>query len=175
VRASAKDKQQRERLCRYLLRPPLSNDRLSRLPDGRYSLRLKKPWSDGTVAQISSGEELLARLVVLVPPPKVHTVRYYGVFAPRSRLRRLIVPETAPTADRAERRHAGGKDGPSSRDSAQARRRRMSWASLLRLVFDYVIDYSSPWRSARTGSRYASLSPAARARAGSRRPARSVG
>jgi len=135
VRAAAKDKQQRERLCRYLLRPPLSNDRLSRLADGRYSVRLKKPWSDGTTHVVLSGAELLGRLAVLVPPPKVHTTRYFGCFAPRSALRRLVVPAPPKETDNLA---LGDSHGPCS-DEGCSRRRRMSWASLLRKVFELEV------------------------------------
>jgi hypothetical protein len=34
-------------LCKYILRPPLANDRLKILDDGDVRLELKKPWSDG--------------------------------------------------------------------------------------------------------------------------------
>ncbi len=37
-----------QRVMRYCLRPPLSHQRLERLPDGRIRLALKPPWSDGT-------------------------------------------------------------------------------------------------------------------------------
>jgi hypothetical protein len=34
-------------LCKYILRPPLANDRLKILDDGVVRLEFKKPWSDG--------------------------------------------------------------------------------------------------------------------------------
>ncbi len=39
-----------------------------------------------------SPERFLARLCALVPPPGAHTVRYYGVLAPRHALRARIIP-----------------------------------------------------------------------------------
>jgi hypothetical protein len=70
---------------------------------------------------------LLGRLAVLIPPPRVHTVRYYGVFAPRSKLRRLVVPARAVAA----------ADGAESLAAAGAARchRCTSWAQLLARVF----------------------------------------
>ncbi len=47
TRVATNDKAGRERLCRYILRPPLANDRLSLLPNGNARLELKRPWSDG--------------------------------------------------------------------------------------------------------------------------------
>jgi hypothetical protein len=48
VRVAADDRKGRERLARYMTRPPLSHERLEKLPDGRYRIRSKKPWRDGT-------------------------------------------------------------------------------------------------------------------------------
>jgi len=48
ARASAADRKGRERLCGYLLRPPLSNDRLTRTVGGQYRIALKRIWDDGT-------------------------------------------------------------------------------------------------------------------------------
>jgi hypothetical protein len=45
-----------ERLCRYLLRPPLAQARLSRLPDGRVVCTLRHPWHDGTRHLIFTGK-----------------------------------------------------------------------------------------------------------------------
>ena len=61
-RAAASDKTRREMMCRYLLRPPLSNERLTRLSDGRYEVRLKSPWKDGTTSVVLEGTELVGRL-----------------------------------------------------------------------------------------------------------------
>ena len=44
---AANDKQGRVTLCKYILRPPLANDRLKILDDGVVRLEFKKPWSDG--------------------------------------------------------------------------------------------------------------------------------
>jgi hypothetical protein len=47
TRVAANDKQGRLTLCKYILRPPLANDRLNILDDGNVRLEFKKPWSDG--------------------------------------------------------------------------------------------------------------------------------
>jgi hypothetical protein len=62
--------QPRARLLRYVLRPPLSQDRIASLPDHRVRLTLKRPWSDGTYALDMDALALLARLASAVPPPK---------------------------------------------------------------------------------------------------------
>jgi hypothetical protein len=69
-----------ERMARYLARPPIATDRLSRLDDGRLELQLKRPWRDGTTAFVLTPHELIERLVALVPRPRAHLTRYFGVF-----------------------------------------------------------------------------------------------
>jgi len=130
VRASAADKKARERLCGYLLRPPLSKDRLTRTTDGKFRVALKRVWDDGTAAIVLTGEELLARLAVLVPPPRFHTVRYFGLFAPRAKWRRLIVPGSPPASG------ATAPDGHDHYACEHGNRYRLTWAQALAKVFE---------------------------------------
>ena len=88
----ANDKPGRVTLCRYILRPPLANDRLHILPDGAVRLDFKKPWSDGTTSVELAPLALIARLAALVPPPKRHLVRYFGVLSSHSSLGDQVVP-----------------------------------------------------------------------------------
>ena len=67
TRLHAGDRDGLERMARYLARPPIATDRLSRLDDGRLELRLKRPWRDGTTAFVYTPHELLERLVAIVP------------------------------------------------------------------------------------------------------------
>jgi len=86
------DRPRIERLCRYAARPPLAQDRLQELPDGRLRLQLKKSWADGTTAFVFEPLDFIARLVAAIPPPRFHLTRFHGVLAPHSTLRPLIVP-----------------------------------------------------------------------------------
>jgi hypothetical protein len=54
TKVAANDKPGRETLCRYILRPPLANDRLHILPDGVVRLDFKKPWSDDYASHCTS-------------------------------------------------------------------------------------------------------------------------
>jgi len=128
ARAAASDRKARERLCKYLLRPPLSNDRLTRGADGQYRIALKRIWDDGTAAIVVTGQELLARLALLVPPPRVHTTKYFGAWAPRSKLRRLVVPCSPEPSTPA---HVDG-----CRSSQRHNRYRLSWAQALAKSFE---------------------------------------
>jgi hypothetical protein len=96
VAVPARDRRRLERLCRYVARPPLANDRLEPRPDGRVALRLKTRWRDGTTHILMERHELLERLVPLIPPPRAHQVRYHGVLAPCASARDRIVPGPRP-------------------------------------------------------------------------------
>ncbi len=80
-----------ERLCRYLLRSPVAEDRLSFAPDGSVLLRLKTPWRDGTSPLALQPLELLEKLAALTPRPYVNLIVYHGVLAPNAKWRREVV------------------------------------------------------------------------------------
>jgi hypothetical protein len=129
TRVAANDREGLERMARYLARPPIASDRLTRLDDGRLELQLKRPWRDGTTAFVFTPHELIERLVALVPRPRAHLTRYFGVFAPAFAARAGIVPAIVPAAPRLP----AGSDGGVAR--AQPRRRRFPWASMIWRVF----------------------------------------
>ena len=83
----ADDRAGLERLCRYLLRPPLAQERLARLADGRVVSTLAHPWHDGTRHLIFTPHEFLERLAAITPRPHINLVLYHGVLAPRARWR----------------------------------------------------------------------------------------
>jgi ribosomal protein S27AE len=95
VAVPARDRRRLERLCRYVARPPLSNERLEEHPDGRLALRLKTRWRDGTSHILMERSELIDRLVPLIPPPRAHQLRYHGILAPCASQRDRVVPAGA--------------------------------------------------------------------------------
>ncbi|WP_428142312.1 transposase [Bradyrhizobium sp.] len=48
VRCAAHQRKELERLCRYITRPAIANERLKRDGAGNVVLQLKSPWRDGT-------------------------------------------------------------------------------------------------------------------------------
>ena len=130
VRVFAHDRKGLERLCRYLLRPPFSRERLTRRPDGNVQLRLKRAFRCGTTHMVFEPLDFLSKLAALVPPPRAHLVRYSGVFAPNAKLRPLVVPQ--PQDDVQPCCH----DGEGEKDSASLFSRRASWAQLMARVFE---------------------------------------
>jgi len=141
VYVPSRDRLRLERLLRYAARGPISNERLSLLPDGRLRYKLKRRWNDGTTAVIYEPMELMERLAALVPPPRFNIIRYYGVLAPASSLRPTIVPEDKSDIAPA---HPGcsAKTEISTTEEAETKPRRgkkpknYSWAQLLKRVFE---------------------------------------
>jgi hypothetical protein len=77
--AGALDLAGRERLCKYVLRPAVAQERITHGPDGLVRIALKRAFADGTVAIDLDPLSLLSRLAAAVPPPRLHTVRYAGL------------------------------------------------------------------------------------------------
>ena len=62
------------------------------LSNGHVRYELKTPYRDGTTHVIFEPMDFIARLVALVPKPRVNLTRFHGVFAPNSRLRKQVTP-----------------------------------------------------------------------------------
>ena len=92
----------REARVRYVLRPPIAQERVVQGPDGLVRIVLKKRLSDGTLAVDMGPLSLLMRLCAAVPAPRCHTVRYAGVLAAASKVRPKIVPHAAKPANDVE-------------------------------------------------------------------------
>jgi hypothetical protein len=123
VAVAAGQREKLERLCRYLLRPALSHQRLELLEHGHVRLQLKTAWNDGTTHLQFTAWELMERLAALIPRPRANLVRYHGVWAPNSKWRSAVVgprEEAAAT----ESKPASGK------------RHWIAWSDLLRRVFE---------------------------------------
>jgi len=65
-----------ERICTYISRPAVADDRLDLLDDGRVALRLKRPFADGTSYLLFAPLDSLSRLAALVPRPHVNERLY---------------------------------------------------------------------------------------------------
>ena len=90
MRIEAADRAGRERLLRYCARPPFALDRLRELDPERLVYDPSKRGPGGTGPQILMPLQLLDRLAALVPPPRIHRHRYFGVLAPNSPLRTAV-------------------------------------------------------------------------------------
>jgi len=114
----ANDRQGLERLARYGARGPVAESRLKSLADGRYEYTPKKGVSFTVTAQ-----QLVRRLVSLVPPAKTHLTSFHGVYAPHAALRPVVMapPPPAPV--------------PSPKQKKRRATRRLDWAALHQHTF----------------------------------------
>jgi hypothetical protein len=123
-------------LCRYALRPPLAQERLHRTSDGEIWLTLRHRWADGTTHLRFEPLELLERLAVLTPRPRVNLILYYGILAPRAAWRGALVPATSRGVE-----VSGGEASPrveADGDPSGAKPSRAGayqWAELMRRTF----------------------------------------
>jgi uncharacterized protein YbaR (Trm112 family) len=127
VRMRAGDRKGVEQLCKYVLRPPFSGERLELLEDGRVLYGFRRPRADGTSHLILKPVEFVEKLAALVAPPRAHLVRYHGVLGPHARVRERIVREEAE-----EECGHGEREAEGARARRRRRRKRKDWATVMR-------------------------------------------
>jgi hypothetical protein len=103
VRIEAHDRAALERLLRYCARPPFAMERLRKEGAAlvyRCAKQRSEPTSDKRGAKADeltlTPLELIDRIAALVPPPRTHRHRYFGVLAPNSPLRAAITALATP-------------------------------------------------------------------------------
>ena len=133
VFANADEPEKLERLCRYISRPAISEQRLSMTDHGKVRYELKTPYRDGTTHVFFEPLDFIGKLVALIPPPRLNLTRFYGVFAPNSNLRAQI---TASQRGKNSPKIVNQKDGQSDKPYHA---RAMSWAQRLKRVFNIDI------------------------------------
>ena len=136
VRLHENDRQGIERLCRYGARGPLTLGRLTRDDDDRVRYAMKRTVR-GRDELVMTGKELTKKLAVLVPPPRVHLVRFHGLFAPNAKLRAKVVPggKKMPRPCTASRKSAKSPEAEKERRPPKDGTCRIDWAALLRRIF----------------------------------------
>ncbi|BAO83844.1 hypothetical protein SMCB_1616 [Serpentinimonas maccroryi] len=126
-------------MCRYITRPALSDERVQLNTVGQVELKLKTPWRDGTTHLVMSPLEFMQRLAALVPRPRLHLIRFHGVLAPNAKLRPLVVPPGPEVQEQQATKVAVADE--CEVEAVQARPHRISWARLLKRVFDIDMQH----------------------------------
>lgn len=106
------------RLCRYGARGPIAESRLSRRDDGKYAYETKKG-----VTLVLTAEQLVRRLLWLIPPARFHLTSFHGLLSSHAAARAMVMPAPAFPA----------QPPPASATGARAvkpKRPRLDWASL---------------------------------------------
>jgi len=138
VRVEAHDRKRLEQLCRYITRPALSDERVQLNAAGQVELKLKTPWRDGTTHLVMSPLEFMQRLAALVPRPRLHLIRFHGVLAPNAELPPLVVPQGPEVQEQATDAAVAAE---CEVETVQAGLHRISWARLLKRVFDIDMQH----------------------------------
>jgi hypothetical protein len=133
VFANADEPDKLERLCRYISRPAISEQRLSMTQHGKVRYQLKTPYRDGTTHIFFNPIDFIGKLAALIPPPRLNLTRFYGVFAPNSNLRAQV---TASQRGKNSPKLINKKDSQSDKPYHA---RSMSWAQRLKRVFNIDI------------------------------------
>jgi len=116
-----------EKMCRYILRGPLAESRITIVGQGRVLLKLKTPYKSGTTHLSFSKEQFIARLMALIPPPRMNLIRYHGVFAANNKKRKSITKKA--------KDWSRSKKAKISKQAPQKKSYRTPWAELLKHVF----------------------------------------
>ena len=90
VRIEVADRSGLERLLRYCARPVFALERLRQIDPDHLVYESIKPGPGGSVSLLLTPLELIDRLAALIPPPRRHRHRYYGVLAPNAPLREVV-------------------------------------------------------------------------------------
>ena len=134
-----------ERLLRYCARPPFAMDRL-RQRGADLVYHCPKPQTGGKQADlVLTPLELIDRIAALVPPPRTHRHRYFGVLAPNSPLRAAVtalaqaVPMRArqvPAVQSAATAGAPGAAQPPAPEPAKRFPAHHLWAVLIARIYE---------------------------------------
>jgi len=110
VRVEPKDQSAVERLARYIMRPPISLERMRWEVGGEVRYRRKAghdggPGQHGNPEEVFDPAEFLARVIMHIPEPRRHLVRYYGAYSNVSRGKRRRQDEADIVAAPPDGRH----------------------------------------------------------------------
>jgi len=121
-----------ERLLRYCARPPFALEHLHLLDAEHLIYHNPKPRSDSPRDLVLTLLELIDKIAALIPPPRAHRHRYYGVLAPNSPMRAAVtalapLPVTVPLPVAA----VNSEDPPPRRAASH-----YLWAMLLARIYE---------------------------------------
>ena len=154
VRIEGTDRPGLERLLRYCARPAFALERLREVDAEHLVYESIKPGPGGSISLMLTPLELIERLAALIPPPRRHRHRYYGVLAPNAPLRAQVtalvgVPEspttplvtateteTEPIAAQITAPGASSDSEEQTEEALLRRAARYAWALLLARIYE---------------------------------------
>ncbi|CAN5689765.1 IS91-like element ISVsa3 family transposase [soil metagenome] len=139
---AAQDRAGLERLLRYCARPPFALERLHQRGQN-VVYHCPKPQPGGKQQDlILTPLELIARIAALVPPPRSHRHRYFGVLAPNSPQRAFVtamaqgaVP-TSPSTNQDDVPESANTNGNADQEEKPRSRAHYLWAMLIARIYE---------------------------------------
>ena len=136
VHVHAFERSKLEKICRYIARPAVAEERLSKNHSGQIVYRLKRPYDDGTTHIVMSPMELMEKLAAIVPRPRVHLTRFHGILAPHYKFRKMIVP----VPKKEDQILIVEEKTPFEKLTEKKKKSRISWARLLKRIFKIDVE-----------------------------------
>ena len=126
-----------ERLAHYIMRPPISLERMAWDGVGEVCYRRKRGHESAGMnereVEAFDPAEFLARVIMHIPEPRRHIVRYYGWYSNVSRgKRRKAEAESGEVGDG----QAGEPSCAARAEARVARTLRRSWAQLIKRIYE---------------------------------------
>jgi len=138
VRVEPEDSAAVERLARYILRPPISLERMRWSGEGEVGYRRKGGHDGGPaepreVVETFDHMDFLARVIMHVPEPRRHLVRYYGAYSnvSRGRRKRFLAASSDEASGVDSEMGVDERGGP---PNGKALRRR--WRELIKRIYE---------------------------------------
>ena len=126
-----------ERLARYVMRPPISLERMSWDGAGEVRYRRKRGHESAGLGEREveafDPGEFLARVIMHIPEPRRHLVRYYGWYSNVSRGKRR---KAGPGRESAGETDIGVPSRAARAEARDARALRRSWAQLIKRIYE---------------------------------------
>ncbi len=139
VRVEPEDQPAEERLARYIMRPPISLERMRWGGEGKVRYRRKCGHENAGLNQREvetfDPAEFLARVIMHIPEPRRHLIRFYGWYSNVARGKRRLREEVAGSACLSGEGHSPSI--PAEKDQGpDARALRRSWAKLIKRIHE---------------------------------------
>ncbi len=139
VRIEAHERDGLERLLRYCARPAFALERLREIDPEHLVYESVKPGPGGSVSVMLTPMQLFDRLAALIPPPRRHRHRYYGVLPPNSPLREAVTALAQPAEDTPAPAMIGASPSAAiSTEPAHRQAARYVWALLLARIYEVL-------------------------------------
>jgi len=139
VRVEPEDQPAVERLARYIMRPPISLERMAWDGVGEVRYRRKGGHEDPALhrdpVETFDPAEFLARVIMHIPEPRRHLIRFYGWYSNVSRGKRRLREEAAGSTCPSGTGHSPSDRGKKDQ-GPDARALRRSWAQLIKRIFE---------------------------------------